>query len=444
MEVDVMNRPLRIQIRSFLLVAALTGLAAPAALAAGTFVEDVTAPYGVLNGIEYVRHTGRFEGVSNFGPYRVPYDIIAPADPAHASGRVIVEPAHQSFPLAARHSFLGNAFLASRGYAHALIGWSTLAESILVPGARDVFLSAPTVGGVQNDTGIIADFAHALRQDPTAAQLLGELDWVYGYGYSRTATFTFRLLNSPEGRDLFAFTLLQSPSFPATFRAPYSPPEGIGNVITVTVEADLINSPSTAAFRVDDERYPHYRQYEVAGAPHIPNNAATRRVQPALANTTPLDQSPIIRALLDAGDAWVQDAVEPPPSRTITVAPAGQVDPLYPARGFTGVARDENLNALGGIRLPDLELGRGRYVAVDFAINPVFGVAVVLFGTWQDLRCVAKPDGSERFRNHGAYVRGFIHAATDLVRDRFLLMADASDLVSEASKSEVGKPHDCH
>jgi hypothetical protein len=104
---------------------------------------------------------------------------------------------------------------------------------------------------------------------------------------------------------------------------------------------------------------------------------------------------------------------------------------------------DENLNALGGIRLPDLELGRGRYVAVDFAIHPVFGVPVVLFGTWQDLRCVPTADGSERFSNHGDYVNGFVHATNDLVRDRFLLVTEALDLVTAASQSEVGKPHDC-
>lgn len=431
--------------RSAVLVASIAVFLMTAAipcevLAAGTVVENVTTPYGVLNGTEYVRHTGRLVGTSSNGPYRVPYDIIAPADPAHASGRIIVEPAHQSFPLAARDSFLGNEFLGSRGDAHALIGWSTLGKSILVvPRPPDVFLSAPIVSGVQNDTGIIADFAHALREDPTAAQLLGEIQWVYGFGYSRTASFMFRLLNSPTGLGLFDLTLLQSPSFATfPFPLPYSPPTGIGNVIVLVAESDLINFGGTAAFRIDDERYPHYREYEVAGAPHIPDTAATRRVNPSIANTTPLDHSPVVRALMLAGDLWVTDGVPPPSSRTIETAPPGQVDPVYPSRGYTGIARDANLNALGGIRLPDLEVGRGQYIAVDLVAPFRF-----LFGLWTDLRCTPKGDGAERFPNHGLYVSDFVDATTALVRDRFLLQNDAFDLIIGAVQSEVGKPHDC-
>ena len=89
--------------------------------------------------------------------------------------------------------------------------------------------------------------------------------------------------------------------------------------------------------------------------------------------------------------------------------------------------------------MPDLEIGRGQYIAFDPPSFFGFG----LFGTWKDLQCEPLPDGSTRFRNHGSYVSQFTHHARRLVEDGYLLPEDAHRLISEAAKSEVGKPHAC-
>jgi len=137
------------------------------------------------------------------------------------------------------------------------------------------------------------------------------------------------------------------------------------------------------------------------------------------------------------------DGAEPPPSTPIAEGPAGQVDPVYEAEyGLelaTGIARDGDGNALGGIRLPDLDLGRGQFIAVDPA--SFFGMG--LYGAFEDLKCEPLPDGTPRFRNHGSYVSQFTHQVESLVAEGFLLPEDAERMVSEAAKSDVGKPDTC-
>ena len=52
----------------------------------------VQAPHGTFNGVEYVRYEAMFEGVTpNNRPYRVPCQIIAPADPSQGSGLLLFD-----------------------------------------------------------------------------------------------------------------------------------------------------------------------------------------------------------------------------------------------------------------------------------------------------------------------------------------------------------------
>jgi hypothetical protein len=142
----------------------------------------------------------------------------------------------------------------------------------------------------------------------------------------------------------------------------------------------------------------------------------------------------VIRALFIAGDQWVMEGVEPPASIALDTTPADSIDPVYDR--FTGVARDENGNALGGIRLPDLAVGRGQFVAVDVE-------TFVLTGKMLELQCEPMPDGSTRFADHQSYVNEFEQQVQQLVQNRFLLPADADLLIAQAGASEVGLVDSC-
>ncbi len=183
---------------------------------------------------------------------------------------------------------------------------------------------------------------------------------------------------------------------------------------------------------------PNYRLYEVAGASHVPDIPFFEGVVAGTAGTNPLDWTMRARRLFVRADQWITDGAEPPAGVTITDAPAGEIDAVYGK--ITGIARDANLNALGGIRLPEVALGRAQF---KVAAKPAPGLPFKLIGAYFDLKCVPLPDGSVRFPTHGGYVSAFRDVSRDLVRNGYLLQADATALDTAAAQGEVGKPHTC-
>jgi hypothetical protein len=123
----------------------------------------------------------------------------------------------------------------------------------------------------------------------------------------------------------------------------------------------------------------------------------------------------------------------------MTRDPASDVDPgcFKP----TGILRDDDDNARGGVRLPDLHVGRATYIASDPA--SIFNGLPGLLGDSIDLSCAVDEQGRRRFRTHIGYVIRFAFQAIRLRRSGFLLEADAEFLVDDAIASSVGKPGSC-
>jgi hypothetical protein len=136
----------------------------------------------------------------------------------------------------------------------------------------------------------------------------------------------------------------------------------------------------------------------------------------------PLDWNPVVRALVVAMDAWLKDGAPPPPSMWLTPT-AGEA-----RYGDASMKRDSVGNALGGIRLPDVEVGRGRFYGVSPDSPPAGGN--ILAGAYFDLH--------DRFRNHGEYVRAFAAQADALLAARLLLEDDHEALITSAAESRVG------
>jgi hypothetical protein len=416
-----------------------------------TFVDDAAAPFGTFNGIEFVRHTGFFEGATSLGEFRMPYEIIAPHDPSLGNGTVLVEPPHFGFGPVAREFVLGRELLFGNGFSYAAVGWGDDGLNVLDPTAQGLLLAGEPVAnpGAPNpaptlDEEILIQFTRALTTEPFAVEILGPLERRYAYGISQTASALMELqrnVAATQGPSLFDLTLLHA----ALWRPPWAPPgawqflnddfepiEGVGRVLFVEAEGDQLVSDAEQFRRAAG--VPDYRVYEVAGAAHLPTPS------------NPLDHFTVMRAIFVAGDRWVRSGVEPPPTTLLESAPAGQIDPVYGVE--TGIARDGDLNALGGVRLPDLAVGRARFVASDPAtLPPGFPpVFAVLTGSMVDLACEPLP-GSDtdepRFRNHGDYVNAFVRQVDELRRQGFLLEADAEAMKERAAESAVGKPGTC-
>lgn len=415
------------------------------------FIERSSEAFGTFDGVSFIRHTGIFRGETTLGAFRVPYEIVAPANPGIGNGTVLVEPPHFSGGTGGRDGVLGPDLLFGNGYSYASVGFGENGRNILDPTASDIRLAGEPVEapGQPDPTGtldeeILVEFAEALTSDPFAVEMLGPVDRLYAYGASQTAAVLLELRRAAtrtERAGPFDFTLLHvavwEPPLPDTaqfdhLEGDFEPLEGLGRVLFVESEGDLVVS-SADQFR-EAVGEPDYRVYEVAGAAH------------GRSEHNPLDHHAVARAMFVAGDKWTRTGVEPPASTLLEDAPAGQVDPVYEFE--TGIARDDDLNARGGVRLPDLHLGRARFIASDSTTRPppVPPRFAFLYGSRVDLACEPAP-GSDtdepRFRAHEDYVDTFTRQVEELQRQGFLLEADAAELKERAAGSEVGKLGTC-
>lgn len=434
--------------------------AAATTVSGPSFVDNSTTPFGTFDGVAFVRHTGMFEGETSLGAFRVPYEIVAPEDPDFGTGTVLVEPPHWSFPPVGRDLVIGRDIIFGSGMSYASVGFGTDGLNIGDPSVTDAVIAGARVenpgqlkfAGI-SDEEILIQFTEALSTVPFAMGILGSVHRTYAYGISQTADVLVETLLRVTGTasaNLFDLTILHGASWtvevegvtrpggPLQFlEGDFTPPPDVGRVLFVHAEADLVVF-DTEQFRAATG-LPDYRVYEVAGGAHLPTA------------DNPLDHWAVARAAFVAGDAWVRFRDLPTASRLIESAPAGQIDPVYAGNPLvdseTGIARDVDLNALGGVRMPDLAVGRAQFVASDPETSTL-GIPPLspLTGSTVDLACKPEP-GSDtddpRFPSHGDYVDRFIGQVNDLVRQGFLLKADADLLKERAAESKVGKPGSC-
>jgi hypothetical protein len=416
-----MNRVVRFQ--SLFVLALLLALARPQAFGQGALVEDVTTPFGKFGGVPYVKHTGRF--VDSAGNYKVPYEIVAPKNARQGNGAVLVELSHFWLRTMGRDYFFGQDFLFGHGFSYAAVGWGDYVSgpwdfTILDPTANDVFAPAG-VGGV-----ILGDFAMALHGQPFGMKV----DAVYGFGYSHSPGAHMDLLLSDQGAGVFDFTIIGGLDFPNAI--PKVPSMDRGRVMILRAECDIVLLQGQV-LHTEDALHPFFRIYEFAGMPHVPAMIDKDAWGNPIGYVTPqIDLTPYSRSLFLAGHLWATQGKQPPGSVYHQSAAAGSIDPVY---GFsTGIARGELGNALGGVRQPDLEVGRGQFLAANF-INPLYDDPE--FGAFYDRKDTA--EFRARYPNHGSYVLAFEHQVNVLLGQGFLLRADATAWLEGAGHSDAGK-----
>jgi hypothetical protein len=206
-------------------------------------------------------------------------------------------------------------------------------------------------------------------------------------------------------------------------------PASAGLVMAFNTETEVLEADAAAV----RQETPIYREYEIAGAPHFPKNLlvlyenqdATIGI-PDTDTADPLAWLPVTRALFSRLDRWASEGQAPPASAWLGA-------PNDPA-----IARDANGNALGGIRLPDVAVGRGVYIA--FA-SEYFDKFSQFGGFGYIFRAIAGDfvDLAGNFSQHGKYVSGVAHQATKLVESGYLLREDAEAIESAAAQSKIGK-----
>lgn len=192
-------------------------------------------------------------------------------------------------------------------------------------------------------------------------------------------------------------------------------------------ELEVFFFPSNTVRQPDS---PIFRQWEVAGTTHAdaPSTAeislTTLRdkgfpLPPCDAPTGDVAIAPFTSAALHHLTNWVIDGTPPPPSLYISL------------NGTNDVARDANGNALGGIRIPELEVPTGTYLPYNSGFGPcVFAPTYLEFS--QEVLDMLYP-------NHGTYVSPFINAVNKLRKAGYLLPADAEAYKQKAAQNRFDR-----
>src|SRR5579872_5777730 len=198
----------------------------------------------------------------------------------------------------------------------------------------------------------------------------------------------------------------------------------------------------------EDQPLPaNVRMYDIAGGPHVVVPQAPSCALPP----GRLDWAPISRALLLRLDGWVSHNAEPPASALMPLEPASGEPPALraPARLSTAVIqvpkRDQDGNALGGVRLPDIAVPIGTHGGQ----NQPQTFNCMLIGSFSPFAATkaerertgdTRASIEERYRGRDDYVNRVRIASQDLVTRGFLLGEDAAVIVQEAASSKLFAP----
>jgi Alpha/beta hydrolase domain len=177
-------------------------------------------------------------------------------------------------------------------------------------------------------------------------------------------------------------------------------------LVNVLSEAEVVGTIVHPCVAPPDCERPRVRGIELPGAPHQIGSHDVGRAGDDHRHTSER-YDVVINAVLAGVDLWVREGVPMPH------APKIERD----SRQADGVARDHNGNALGGVRVPWIEVARGQYLA-RCECGPTRGE----FIPFEDEHVV------RMYGDEETYQHLWQRARERLVEDRFLLPEDAVKL----------------
>ena len=373
-------------------------------------------------------------------PYATRFIVRRPVEAGRSSGSVFFDPLHMirempaswdsaSWLMREGHVWVGvtvhnGSFGEKYGYVGGLNAVKTENPSHYDPLDLPTFTASPPprsfVGPAGTDSvalrwdmamahpqghDIVTQVANVLRTAPMFSE--GGIQRIYGCGVSQTANFWRLFLDGgwhersrqENGNALFDGYLLVVSGAPSA-----APVDAV--LVNVLSEAEAVGTIVHPWIAPPDSEHPRVRGIELPGAPHT---IGSHDVGPSGEGHihTRERYDLVVRAVMSGMDQWARGG-DPMPH-----APKIERDP----RQTDGIARDHHGNALGGVRVPWIELPRGQYLP-RCACGPTRGEFV--------------PFGRERidllYPDREEYERRWHQAVQRLVDDRFLLPEDAGKL----------------
>lgn len=430
--------------------------------------------------------------------YRSDFIILAPESASAGNrvllfdvennGRPVVHGMYNS-PLESvvRGVEVGNGFLEDQGFVVAVASWQnthgiTLPE-YAGPDGKPILLSAVGFAAIR-------DFAAFLRFETadgagTANPVAGRISQAIAAGSSQTARFLKSFLHHgfnrvgarmvfdglhlqvgqvgsmpfmpPPGAqaDVVRATLVgDSAVYPFTYEDVLAPlaarKEAPPKILATNVEGDYgrrrLSLLRTGPTGTADVPLPDaVRVWDVAGGSHgivLQNNCEMPRAN--------LDWHPLMRAGLMGLVRWVQGGAALAPSRLMAIEPGAPAPFLSPAPADQPKAvmqvprRDADGIGEGGVRLPAVAVPLGTYGGWNAPLDNDCGDMSVFWhpfpqSTWQrQMTRDSRASVQERYSSAEEYLRRYRAAADALVRDGYLLEADAKAM--EAATAPKVKP----
>lgn len=439
--------------------------------------------------------------------YATRLTLIAPSDPARANGALLVDVPNRGraisaslynsprrVPVPVGSLDEGTGFLQNHGYTIAVVYWE-LGHATVLPmftGADGVPRSIEGVGfAIVRD---VADFlAHASadragQRNPVA----GTVTRTLALGYSQTGrflkSFLLRGFNIAEGRRVFAgMHILGAASGHILLRSIPGSASGAGAIPTFDdPEMRGVNEePLALADFVDQANLPagmaprmvfvntttdyyslraslartggagaretplpaNVRVYDIAGGSHVLLAGPSACKYPYAL----LDWHPVMRATLLALDRWVSADSPPPASELMPLREAGAdamalVAPAHLPKAVIQVPIvDQDGNATGGVRLPDMAVPLGTHAAQNPPLSFLCSLAAgyVAFAETRKERAAAQDARlslAERYKNREDYANRIRAAARELERRGLLLGDDADEMARAAAATLALKP----
>lgn len=416
-------------------------------LAADNYVEDEYFVTGTANIYEYDINKD-VQVVTPNVPYKSRMLIRRPANPNKFKGTVVIEWLN---PTA---GFDGDTIWLTT-YKHLIkegaiwVGVTIKPVSVnFLPGWNPVRYAGLQMTDVAQTWDLMSQVGALLKDRTSPENPLAAYDVQrnLGVGYSQSATYLITYSNEfhdgatlPDGRHAFDGYFIAAAGGSAQqinsassnvsderrFIAVNAP------VIRFQTETEVIGFGAFTSRQPDS---PTFRMYEMAGGSHV--DVQSNELLFGTAWARDLGFSPVTCANLinpirighletssvHLLDRWVRDGTPPPPSQLITLVSSG---------GVTSIARDADGNAIGGVRLPTINVPLGTYRENNTGSGFCF-----LFGSFLPFD---EAKLAELYPTHGNYISQITQTAKESVKAGFLLEEDAEQLRTEAAQSDIGR-----
>jgi hypothetical protein len=386
--------------------------------------------------------------------------VRRPIDPARATGSVVIEPLHPSGDMASAWTRTGRMITRE--------GWSWVGVTQDVAGLAATKASDPEryrqldIPAVGLGFDLVAQVASWLRTRSVEGLVLEHL---FMTGASYTGTFQRVFLGEgfhqrarrPDGGPAVEGYLIQissgafllggyNPISEAAGRPPSDHPQRVIQPRDVPV-IELL-SESEAETNIDSRREDsdqlddRYRLYEVSGACHMSRGESSgSRLPPTVEVPSTFPMYALAGGALENLRRWAVEGAPPPRATRIELLSDPAAGPHGEFAGSRPCARDEYGNAIGGVRMPEVEVPVASYYPHSTLVEPApagpagsAGPPPIALGAIMGSMEPFPPEDLRRLYGdpHG-YQVAYRERLDDLVAEHWILQADAARMLEQAA-----------